>query len=74
MIKKIIKEIVIFLIVVIIMSFVQHSDMGIERVKMMFQMGNFLHPILWSILPYLLLAGLRFAIYFVLKSIKKDRD
>lgn len=74
MAKKIIKEIAIFLAVVIILAFIQHSDLAtnpMARVESMIAIGNYLHPFLWAIVPYLLLAGLRFAIAFVLKTLSK---
>ncbi|MGM0622978.1 MAG: hypothetical protein ACQESH_03055 [Campylobacterota bacterium] len=70
--KKIIKEVVIFIAVVLILAAVQHNDLlthPMDRVEAMLHMGNYVHPFLWAILPYLLLVALRFAIAFVLKSI-----
>lgn len=74
MVAKIIKEILIFFAVVAVMSFIQHPDMGVERIKLMFSMGNFLHPFLWSILPYFLLVGLRLFLWIVIKSVRKKED
>jgi hypothetical protein len=75
--KKIVKEIGIFLSVVIVLAFIQHSDLAthpMARIESMIAVGNYLHPFLWSIVPYLLLAGLRLAIAFVLKSISSKKE
>lgn len=74
MIKKLFKEIGIFLLVVLILAFIQHSDLASDpmaRIESMIAMGNYLHPFLWAIVPYILLLGLRLAIAFVLKSLSK---
>ena len=74
MIKKLFKELGIFLLVVLILAFIQHSDLAsdpLARIESMIAMGNYLHPFLWAIVPYILLLGLRLAIAFVLKSLSK---
>ena len=75
--KVILKEIIIFLAVVAILAIVQHQDMlsdPISRFSMMADMGNYTHPFLWAIVPYLLLLGLRLAVNMVLKNIASKKE
>jgi hypothetical protein len=75
--KTVVKEIGIFLIVVAALAVVQHQDLlsdPVTRFSMMADMGNYTHPFLWAIVPYLLLLGLRLAVKMVLKNIASNKE
>ncbi|MGM0534259.1 MAG: hypothetical protein ACQERK_07180 [Campylobacterota bacterium] len=75
--KAVFKEIGIFLLVVAVLAVLQHSDLlsdPMNRFSMMADMGNYTHPFLWAVVPYLLLLGLRLAVKMVLKNISSNKE
>lgn len=75
--KNIIKlELAYFVIIFIFLALMQHPDLltsPIVRVNKMIELGNYLHPFVWTSVFYILIALMRSLIKFAnhLKSKKK---
>ena len=62
MIKKILKEIVYFIAILVILAFVMHSDLltsPLERFTQMNIHENYLHPFFYSFIVYLIVVFFR---------------
>lgn len=76
MIKKITTELIYFLAILLILSLLQHSDLvssPLQRVDLMLEKGNFIHPLLWTSGVYILIGLIRLIIKYImfLKNRKK---
>lgn len=61
-IKRILTELVYFFLIVVVLALLFHSDLltsPLVRLDKMSQMGNYLHPFLWSGILYGLIAVVR---------------
>lgn len=68
------KELIFFTILLIILAFIQHSDLltnPSERIELMSQIENYLHPFLWVALLYSVLLVFRLILKFILKLFTK---
>jgi len=62
MIKKIIKELVYFFTILVVLALVKHPDLltsPLERLDLILQQGNYLHPFIWSFLVYIFIGIFR---------------
>ncbi|MDD5157549.1 hypothetical protein [Sulfurimonas sp.] len=69
MIKKIKKELIYFVLVLVMLALLQHSDLLINplsRFSLMIEKGSYCHPVIWAFGVYLIIVILRLAIKFVL--------
>lgn len=67
----IIKEIVIYFIILIILAFTMHPDLlsePIKRLDTMAEMGKYAHPFLYASIFYLVVYGIRKIINKILKK------
>jgi len=67
-------ELIFFTILLIILAFIQHSDLltnPSDRIELMTQRENYLHPFLWVALIYIVLLVVRLILKFILKLFKK---
>jgi hypothetical protein len=76
MIKKITTELIYFLALLLILSFLQHSDLlssPLQRFNLMIDQGNFIHPFIWTFGLYILIGFIRLIIKYIifLKNKKK---
>ena len=56
------KEVAVFLILMVLLSLLTHPDLlssPIARLDMMQELGNYLHPLLWSMAAYILIGIIR---------------
>lgn len=68
MIKKIKIELIYFLAILLLLSVLQHSDLlssPIQRASLMMERGNFLHPLLWTSIIYIIILALRGVVKFL---------
>lgn len=68
MIKKIKIELIYFFSILLVLSLLQHSDLlnsPMQRASLMMEQGNFLHPLLWTSLVYVIVLALRTAVKFL---------
>ena len=67
---KIIKyELIYFLIIVLVLALFQHSDLlhsPLIRVNSMIEKGNYLHPLLWASVVYIVVGLIRLIAKYVL--------
>jgi len=72
--KIIVKEIIFFAVLIIVLALMQHGDLltnPSERLELMSEKENYLHPFLWAGVVYFVLLVLRLILKFVLKLFKK---
>lgn len=77
MIKKIKFELLLFTLLLIVLALLQHSDLltaPLKRLDLMADRDNYLHPILWTSIVYLILGFIRLIIkyLFYLKNRNKS--
>ncbi len=75
--KRLLKEIIIFTVLLVILAVMQHSDLTSDpaaRFETMATMGNYSHPFLWTAVVYLLLAGLRGFMGLIIRTTKSDKE
>lgn len=68
MIKKITTELIYFLVLLLVLSILQHSDLlssPLQRANIMVEKGNFIHPLLWTSAIYILIGLVRMIIKFI---------
>ncbi|MGE3613280.1 MAG: hypothetical protein AB7G20_07405 [Sulfurimonas sp.] len=75
--KKIATEILYFMVLLLILAFMQHPDLlssPLERVSLMAEKGNFIHPFLWTSGVYLVVGLVRLIVKYALylKNRKKN--
>lgn len=78
MVKKLKIEIFYFMVILLVLAFIQHSDLltsPAQRVELMAEKGNFLHPLLWAFSVYAVVAIIRLIIGYIvgLKNRIKNR-
>lgn len=69
MIKKLRTELIYFLLILLILAIIQHSDLlsaPTARVDLMFEKQNYLHPLLWTIPVYIAIGIFRLIIKYML--------
>ncbi len=69
MIKKIKKELIYFVSVLVVLALVQHSDLlthPLSRFGFMLEKGNYFHPLVWASGVYLIVVAIRLIVKFVL--------
>ena len=69
MIKKIKIELIYFTLILILLAVLQHTDLltsPLERIDAMTQKENFLHPLLWTSIVYLVVGLLRLILKYIL--------
>jgi hypothetical protein len=70
--KVLIREAVIFAVLLILLAFLMHPDLiSGERFAVMSERGNFFHPLLYTFLIYIVLFIVRFLFAKILKIFKK---
>jgi len=70
MLQKIIKEFIYYTITLVVLALVQHQDLlqtPMKRFEDMQSMGNYLHPFIWALFVYLLIASFRWLFGIVMK-------
>ena len=75
MIKRIRNEILFFLAILVVLAFLMHSDLftsPLERFSTMSEMGNYLHPFLWTFGVYLFIGVFRL-IYMGINYLKNKK-
>jgi len=68
------KEIIVFLVLFTVLALFMHSDLLTEptnRLELMGEKGNYLHPLLWTGIIYSVILVVRLIIKFILKIFKK---
>lgn len=69
MIKKIKIELIFFSLLLLVLAFLQHSDLlhsPLERINLMVEQGNYLHPLLWTFAVYIIIGLIRLIIKYLL--------
>jgi hypothetical protein len=69
MIKKIRVELLYYVVIVLLLAFVQHSDLltaPIERFEQMQKHANYLHPFLYAFFVYIIIVFIRIVVKFIL--------
>lgn len=75
--NKIIKELIIYAIIVAGLALLMHPDLlstPSERLGLMQQKGNHTHPLIYSFIIYLAVGGLRALIGWIRKLFKKREE
>lgn len=75
MLRKIKIELMYFMLILLILAVVQHSDLlhsPLERLGLMAEKGNYLHPFLWSFVVYFIVAIARLIVAYLLRFKKKS--
>ena len=75
MLRKIKIELMYFMFILLILAVVQHSDLlhsPLERLGLMAEKGNYLHPFLWSSVVYFVVAIVRLIVAYLLRFKKRD--
>ena len=76
MIKVLIREAVIYTVLLILLSFLMHPDLLYSlgnRLAHMHERGNYYHPFIYAFIAYVLLFFVRFVIKKVMFLVKKFR-
>lgn len=69
MIKKIKIELIYFSLILLGLAVLQHSDLlhsPIERINLMAEQGNYIHPLLWTFAVYIIIGLIRLIIKYLL--------
>ncbi|MDD5373808.1 MAG: hypothetical protein PHO62_10340 [Sulfurimonas sp.] len=69
MLKKIKTELTYFTLILLVLAVLQHSDLlnsPLERVGLMAEKGNYLHPLLWTSVVYVVINFLRLIVKYLL--------
>lgn len=69
MIRKIKKELIYFVLLLIILSIIQHSDFlsdPINRFNLIIEKDNYAHPLIWTLIVYMIIGAVRLTINFIL--------
>lgn len=69
MAKKLKIEIFYFTVILLVLAFMQHSDLltsPAQRVELMAEKGNFLHPLLWAFSVYAVVGIIRLIVSYIL--------
>jgi len=77
MINKIKIELLYFFAILIILAIIQHSDLlssPLTRAQLMIDKGNYLHPLLWTSVIYLVLGVLRVIAEFISAIINRKKN
>jgi hypothetical protein len=77
MMKKIKTELLYFMALLLILALMQHPDLlssPLERINLMAEKGNFIHPFLWTSGVYLVVGLVRLIVKYALylKNRKKN--
>jgi len=73
MLNKLIKELIYYTITLVVLALLQHQDLlttPLDRFEKMQSMGNFLHPFIWALVIYLLIASFRW-LFGIIMRLKK---
>lgn len=75
--KKILTEILYFVAILLILALMQHPDLlssPLERINLMAEKGNFIHPLLWTAGIYIVVGVVRLIVKYALylKNRKKN--
>ena len=74
--KIIIKEIIFFVVLIVVLALLQHGDLltnPSDRIELMSQKENYLHPFLWASAVYFVILLFRLILVFVLKFFRKNK-
>ncbi len=77
MIKTLQREVVYFLILMVILAMAVHPDLlssPMERLNMMQVQQNYVHPFTWSAAAYLLIGVVRVPVYWMIRRIKRNQE
>ena len=69
MIKKIKIELIYFTVILLVLAVLQHSDLlhsPLERINLMVEQGNYLHPLLWTFAVYAVVGLIRLIVKYML--------
>ncbi|DAB27388.1 MAG: hypothetical protein A2513_06090 [Sulfurimonas sp. RIFOXYD12_FULL_33_39] len=69
MIKIIKNELIYFLLILLLLALLQHSDLlhsPIARINLMSEKGNYLHPLIWASGLYIIVILVRLIIKYIL--------
>lgn len=73
--KKIIRELIIYLSILVTLAIFMHKEKLIDNIIFALQNpSKFLHPIIYSLIAYLIVATVRFFIFGLIKFFIKKRD
>lgn len=70
MLKQIKIEILYFVAILLGLALMQHSDLltsPLARVNLMIEKGNYLHPILWTSVLYIVIGFIRVIVGYIFK-------
>lgn len=76
MIKKIKIELIYFFVILLILALLQHSDLlysPIARVILMAEKENYLHPLLWASVVYIIVGLFRLIVKYILFIKNRNR-
>lgn len=76
MIKIIRNELIYFLLILLVLALLQHSDLlhsPLERIDLMIGKENYLHPLLWTSAVYITIGLLRAIVKYLLYLKNKNR-
>ncbi|MDX9813784.1 MAG: hypothetical protein WC144_00755 [Sulfurimonas sp.] len=68
--KKILKELIVYIAIFIILAPIQHADLlssPMQRVSMMVEQQNYTHPFIWVFIVYVLVGIFRIFLNYILK-------
>lgn len=74
MLKIIKTEIIYFIVILLLLAVLQHSDLlssPLERIGLMAQKGNYLHPLLWTAVVYSAVVIVRVIAKYLIKIRKR---
>ena len=69
MIKKIKLELIYFIVILVILALLQHSDLltsPLDRLETMTQKQNYFHPLLWTSIVYAVVGAMRLIVKYIL--------
>jgi hypothetical protein len=70
MLRKIIKELIYYTITLVVLALLQHQDLlhtPLARIEKMQTAGNYLHPFIWALFIYTLIASFRWLFGIVMR-------
>lgn len=76
MIKKIKIELIYFFVILLILAVLQHSDLlhsPLQRANLMMEKENYLHPLLWASVVYIVVGLFRLIVKYILFIKNRNR-
>ncbi len=72
--KTLLKEIIIYLLILLILAPLQHGDLlshPLERFNLMLEHQSYLHPFIWTSIVYVGIGIFRLFLKYILKLVRK---